>query len=223
MDTTHDTDKSQTGHKLELGNATTKLVEALVTGNADLLREAAGDHATALNSQATAMAAAIAAPLYGRFDTVSDALLQLTAQIDRSDRARLDRNALFQEELNTRLDGHAHVLDEDVKRLAASVEGAAILAGKAYTLAGDAVAGVAKLAGVVNEQGEKIDSMDQRLITVETTPGTYPDLLAGMARLEKAVNDVSRQSDRRQLYLLIAIGLIVLLFIALIALQAARS
>jgi hypothetical protein len=203
MDTTHDTDKSQTGHKLELGNATTKLVEALVTGNADLLREAAGDHATALNSQATAMAAAIAAP--------------------RSDRARLDRNALFQEELNTRLDGHAHVLDEDVKRLAASVEGAAILAGKAYTLAGDAVAGVAKLAGVVNEQGEKIDSMDQRLITVETTPGTYPDLLAGMARLEKAVNDVSRQSDRRQLYLLIAIGLIVLLFIALIALQAARS
>lgn len=53
-----------TGHKLELSDATTALAEAVTSGDAEALRKAASDHATALNSQATAMAASIAAPLY---------------------------------------------------------------------------------------------------------------------------------------------------------------
>jgi hypothetical protein len=147
----------------------------------------------------------------------------LSQRIENSDRARLDRNAQFQKELQERLDGHARVLDEDVKRLAASVEEAAILGGKAYTLAGEAVAGVEALAGVVSDQGERLDTIAERVTRVEVTPGTYPDLLAGMTRLEKAVKEVSRQSDRRQLYLLIAIGSIILLFLVLVALQIAAG
>lgn len=148
---------------------------------------------------------------------------KITARIEKSDTARLERNAQFQDELNNRLDGHARVLDEDVKRLAASVEVAAAMAGKAHTLAGQAMAGIEALAGVVSDQGEEIKTIAERVSGIEVTPGTYPDLLAGMARLERAVKDVSRQSDRRQLYLLIAVGSIILLFVVLVALQIAAG
>lgn len=153
---------------------------------------------------------------------LSEQLAYLANRIENSDRARLERNALFQTELTARLDGHALTLDTDVKALAALVEGAVSTSGKAFRLAEQAQAGVVELAGLVNNQGELIDALHERVEVVETTPGTYPDLLQGMARLEQAVAEISRQSDRRQLYLLVAIGSIVLLVLVLYAIQIVR-
>jgi hypothetical protein len=154
---------------------------------------------------------------------LAEQIAALAAQLKNSDFARLERNSQFQNELNTRLDGHALVLDEDIKRLAASVEGVAQLAGKALRLAEEVQAGQSELKGQVSNQGEKLDALVGRVEMVEVTPGTYPDLLRGMQNLEKAVTDISRRSDRRQLYLLISIGSIILLFAVLVALQIAHS
>lgn len=81
------------------------------------------------------------------------------------------------------------------------------------------VGDVSNLKEVAGDLRTDVDAMYERLVVVEQTPGTYPDLLQGMLRLEKAVKDISQQSDRRQLYLLISIGAIVLLVLVLYALQ----
>lgn len=68
---------SDTGHKKELSDATTALAKAIAAGDTDALRAAAADHATALNSQATAMAASIAAPLYTQYADISSQIKAL--------------------------------------------------------------------------------------------------------------------------------------------------
>lgn len=215
-------EKSQEGgSEWELSEAIKLMGEAQASGDPEQIATAMRRHAEALtNSTNTTMIPTLRNVLE---TVVRTEIGKLSTRIDNSDKARLARNTQFQLELNTRLDGHAHVLDEDVKRLAASVEGAATLAGKAHTLAGQAIAGVETLAGIVSDQGEEIKAIAERVGIVEATPGTYPDLLSGMQHLERMVRQNSERSDRRQMYLLIAIGSIILLFVVLVALQIASG
>lgn len=80
--------QDKTGHKLELSEATTKLAEAIVVADPAALRLAADAHATALNSQATAMAASIAEPVYTRLGALADqvrALAEIVANARQAD------------------------------------------------------------------------------------------------------------------------------------------
>lgn len=95
---------SDTGHRKELGDATEHMADALATGDPTAIRAAMGDHATALNSQATAMAASIAAPVYGQLSDIKAVLAELSAAMANSDRARMERNATFQEHIDTKFD-----------------------------------------------------------------------------------------------------------------------
>jgi DNA repair exonuclease SbcCD ATPase subunit len=80
---------SDTGHKKELGDASTKLAEAITAGDLAALRQAASDHATALNSQATAMAASIAAPLYTQMGDIATQIRQLAEIVTNARQADL--------------------------------------------------------------------------------------------------------------------------------------
>jgi hypothetical protein len=80
---------SDTGHKKELGDASTRLAEAITAGDLVALRQAASDHATALNSQATAMAASIAAPLYTQMGDIATQIRQLAEIVTNARQADL--------------------------------------------------------------------------------------------------------------------------------------
>lgn len=69
----------------------------------------------------------------------------------------------------------------------ATAEEAVAVAGKAYALAEEVAAGQAELAGIVSDQGEKIDEVDARLMLVEATPGTSPDLARRITILSYSV------------------------------------
>jgi DNA repair exonuclease SbcCD ATPase subunit len=81
---------SDTGHKKELSDATTHLADALASADPAALRKAAGDHATALNSQATAMAASIAAPVYSRLGEVATQIQELAHIVTNARQADLN-------------------------------------------------------------------------------------------------------------------------------------
>jgi hypothetical protein len=220
MQDSETTEKSQdTGHKLELGNATTALVDAFARGDAALIRKAAADHATALNSQATAMAASIAAPLYTQLEEIK----KLIGAQARNTKAIEDdiqgRATYFYKHFDAFLkDADARFTGYD-QSIATAVEAVAV-AGKALALAGDAMAGVEALAGAVSDQGERIDTIDSRLILVEQNPATSPALLEGMESLKLAIADTARQ----QLYHQVAIAaLVILLTVTLIVLAMRGS
>lgn len=80
----------QTGHKLELSDATTLLVDALTTSDPTLIKKAASAHATALNSQATAMAASIAAPLYAQGSDIAAQVKELAEIVTNARQADLN-------------------------------------------------------------------------------------------------------------------------------------
>ena len=69
--------RQDVGHKKELGDATESLATAMASGDPAAIRKATGDHATALNSQATAMAASIAAPVYTQLEALSSQMRTL--------------------------------------------------------------------------------------------------------------------------------------------------
>lgn len=141
--------ENPTGHKKELGDATTALADAIVAADAEALRKAAGDHATALNSQATAMAASIAAPLYGRFDAVS-AQIQELARIVTNAR-QLDLNWRTEERLTR---------DAQNTRLYSELD-------KLITASEEAVRGQKKLEVGQSALNERLDSKRLRIEALE--------------------------------------------------------
>lgn len=80
---------SETGHKKELSDATDNMAAALASGDPDAVRAAMGDHATALNSQATAMAASIAAPVYNKLEGIAGQMKQLAEIVTNARQADL--------------------------------------------------------------------------------------------------------------------------------------
>jgi hypothetical protein len=204
MQDSETTEKSQdTGHKLELGNATTALVDAFASGDAALIRKAAADHATALNSQATAMAASIAAPLYSQLEEIKKLFNEQIKQGEG--KAREDRQAAFAQQQITRtwLDAEQERRDTQWDRLPAIVQGAmAAELEKIIPRIEGLEAGVEALAGIVSDQGERVDAIDSRLIAVEATPGTSPDLSAKIAYLSTRITIVGY-----------AVGLLVLVWV----------
>lgn len=109
----------ETGYKLELSEATEGLAEALAAGDAQALRKAAGDHATALNSQATAMAASIAAPLYTRLGEIAASVNHLAVIVTNARQADLGWRT---EERLTRDAQSTRLYDELDRLIAASEE-----------------------------------------------------------------------------------------------------
>lgn len=105
------TDKQTGGAAWELGQAATRMVQAMVLGDAAEMEAAMSDYAAALGSQATSSMAAIAAPLMTAIAEVRGAIAKLDDRMDKSDRARLTRNAQFQDDMDTRLDVHGAALD----------------------------------------------------------------------------------------------------------------
>jgi hypothetical protein len=126
------------GHENELGNASTRMANAITSGDADALRKAASDHAAALGSQATAMAASIAAPVYGRLGDISAAVQELATIVTNARQAdlnwrteerlirdaqstrlyvELDKMIANQEDLARRLGKHSSELETIVRRL----------------------------------------------------------------------------------------------------------
>ena len=91
------TDEQQGGAGRELGNAVTRMVQAIVHGDAVEAELAMSDYAAALGSAATSSMAAIAAPLMA-------GIIALDKRIEQGDRARLERNSHFQHDMDTRFD-----------------------------------------------------------------------------------------------------------------------
>jgi hypothetical protein len=139
--------KPEGGSDWELSEAIKLMGEATASGDPQQIARAMRRHAEALTNAAnTIMIPTLKSVLESVVKKEIDAL---SLHINNSDRARLDWNTKFQEELQSRLDGHALILDADVKSLAASMEGAAIATGKAFRLAEEAQAGVGMLTGRV--------------------------------------------------------------------------
>jgi len=113
------TDKQVGGAPWELGKAATRMVQALVAGDVQEIEQAMSDYAAALGSQATSSMAAIAAPLMAGIVDLRTAIAKIDTRLDRSDHARLTRNAQFQGELDMRLDVHGATLDRIEQSLAA--------------------------------------------------------------------------------------------------------
>lgn len=126
----------ETGHKRELSDATSALADAITTADPAALRKAAGDHATALNSQATAMAASIAEPLYGRFDAVAAQIRQLAEIVTNARQADLTWRT---EERSTR-DAQADRLYTELDKLFIAAEDNGARLGKLGLDVGDLAA-----------------------------------------------------------------------------------
>lgn len=62
--------------------------------------------------------------------------------------------------------------------------------GKVFTRVESVEAGVADLAGVVSDQGEEMSKITDRLILVEQTPGTSPDLAKKISYLSTRITIV---------------------------------
>ncbi len=105
------TDKQIGGAPWELGQAATRMVQALVAGDIAEIEQAMSDYAAALGSQATSSMAAIAAPLMIAIVEVRGAIAALDTHLGNSDQARLNRNTQFQTDMDTRLDTHSAALD----------------------------------------------------------------------------------------------------------------
>ncbi len=97
------------GHEAELSRAATRMALAVASGNAEEMRLAASDHAAALGSQSTAMAASIASMLIKHMDTAIGAVV---ARLDRSDSASLNWRGTLREHLDNRFDAYGLELDE---------------------------------------------------------------------------------------------------------------
>lgn len=182
-------DKKEGGSAWELSEAIKLMGEAQASGDREQIGTAMRRHSEALTNATNEI---MIPTLKNVLETVLKSEIgTLTKRIESSDRARLLRNNQFQEELNNRLDGHAHILDEDIKRLAASVEGAAQLAGKAYRLAEEAQAGVGILKG-------RVESLE--------THGAPADAVDLLSQLDRRV----RRVEQRQIFGFIAIACVVL-------------
>lgn len=116
----------KTGHKLELRDATDALAEAVTAGDAALLRRAAGAHATALNSQATAMAASIAEPLYTKLGALSEQIKELATIVTNARQADLT----WRTEERTTRDAQSSRLYEELDAVLSAVQDGAARLGK---------------------------------------------------------------------------------------------
>lgn len=97
------------GHEAELSRAATRMARAIVSGDVVELRLAASDHAAALGSQSTAMAASIASVLMRHMDTV---MLPVVERLDRADSASIEWRASLRDHLDDRFDAYGLELDK---------------------------------------------------------------------------------------------------------------
>lgn len=145
MDSTPPHDKDQdTGHKLELSDATTRLAEAVTAGDVAALRLAADAHATALNSQATAMAASIAAPVYTQLTGLSSQMKQLAEIVTNARQADLN----WRTEERTQRDAQSDRLYSELDKFNAALE--------------ETARGLGKLKAGQVEYNARLEELDQR-------------------------------------------------------------
>lgn len=153
---------SDTGHKKELGDATTALADAVAAGNAEALRRAAADHATALNSQATAMAASIAAPLYAKLGEVGAQIQELAKIVTNARQADLNWRT---EERQTR-DAQSTRLYDELDRLVAAAE--------------DNGARLGKIELRLEADEQRLDNKRQRIEALEADVATLKSWVTGL-------------------------------------------
>ncbi len=172
MGQSQDTDE-EGGHVPELGNAATRMADAIVSGNAVELRAAASDHAAALGSQATAMASSIARPVYGKLEEISGSLAELKTEMRNSMRSFYKEGETRQDYLLAQLQHHfddmgamAKKHGEEIEALRAdwresASEVAARLGKQAEDIEG-LHAGQARISTEVNELRELAAAQDVR-------------------------------------------------------------
>jgi hypothetical protein len=217
MDTTEDNAKSQEGGTAwELQSAWDLIVAARQANDDDALELGWRRYSEGLRNSAIGAAGSVLAPLAAQIQQASTKIDAAVQQQDSRFSYVLDQLKAFLKTEDTRHDNFG----TELNRVLAALEGTQQALGKALARADEAVAGVADLAGKVSNQGEQIDTLANRVALIEQTPGTYPDLLRGMQRLEKMVltngkksDERQEMNDRRQTYLLIGLGMIVLLLV----------
>jgi hypothetical protein len=235
MDTTEDKAKSQEGGvEWEARQALASAENALIAAGIDpeAYMTAARRHTEAVrNMMLVELVPSFEKALQGIIDkSGASALAEGVAEVKALLKTQAQNQRAIESDIQSRATYfykhfNAFLKDADARfngydqSIATAVEAVAV-AGKALARADEAVAGVADLAGKVSNQGEQIDTLANRVALIEQTPGTYPDLLRGMQRLEKMVltngkksDERQEMNDRRQTYLLIGLGLIVLLLV----------
>lgn len=160
-------DKQEGGHEAELGRASTRMADAITAGDAAALRGAASDHAAALGSQATAMAASIAKPVYGKLAEIM-ALLQTQAQQSET-QARLARDHADKQANISRswLGDESKRRDAQADRLYAELDELKALTKDVQSSASEIAARLKKhdedirgILAVQNDHAERIDLID---------------------------------------------------------------
>lgn len=157
--------ETPTGHKLELSDATAALADAIAAGDTVALRKAAGDHASALNSQATAMAASIAVPVYTKLESVATQIHELARIVTNARQHDLN----WRTEERTRRDTqHDRLYSELDKLIAASEETAR---------------GLGKLEARLDVDERRLDSKRARIEALETDVAALKEWIALLEQL----------------------------------------
>ena len=199
---TEDDQASPGGHGSELSNAVTRMADAIAAGDAAALREGAADHAAALGSQATAMIASIAKPVYGKLEEISNAL-------DNMRRADLDRRtaeSTLEETHRTRLYRELDTLEAGQVGIQAVVEATAGQVGKLSTQVGSMSAALDATIGRVDAIEELshdhtllLAAHDQRLTAVEDRTKVLEVEQAALRReIKRLAGDFARNTEELQ-------------------------
>jgi hypothetical protein len=141
---------TETGHKKEVSDATAAMVGAM------------SDHATALNSQATAMAASIAEPLYSKIGAVSTQITELAHIVANARQADLNWRT---EERITRDAQSTRLYAELDKLIAASEETAR---------------GLGKLEARLDADEARLDAKRQRIEALESDVAALKTWVTGL-------------------------------------------
>lgn len=171
----NDSEDNQGGHETELSRATTRMADAIAAGDADVLRMAASDHAAALGSQATAMAASIAKPVYTKLEEI---MLLLSTQAQQSEyQARLARDHAEQQANMARswLGDEAKRRDVQADRLYSELD-------ELKSLAVEGRADLGKLSTQVGEMGAALIATIGRVSNVEEVVSEHGLTLATHGR-----------------------------------------
>jgi chromosome segregation ATPase len=184
MNTTRDMAEGQDnkgGHESELGNASTRMAQAIVAADPEALRKAASDHAAALGSQATAMAASIAAPVYGRLGDISAALQELALIVTNARQADLG----WRTDERLKRDAQSTRLYDELDKLEAGQAG--ILA-----VSEETATGLKKLSTQVGEMGSALAATIGRVSNVEEAVNEHTVTLAAH---ERAIHDTRTEVE----------------------------